>query len=628
MLTSDPTFPQTRASLVANRDTIDSILGFLRRHFALAVITTMIAWTGWAIHAQLTASHFVATAKLLVDPDAPTQLANQLANRQPQASFPDSNEVPTQVDLLSSDYVARKVINELDLTHDADLSRSGRLAGIRSSLARLIGDVRDDDVPAPLVPTMAQLRSYFDHSTDHSEERMRRTLNAFRRNLKIHAVPSSHIIDVSFSSSSPKRAAEIANAVANAIVRLELNADNEASQKAGAVSQNRLQDLRAQVERAQKDLVEFKSSNNFVSQAQIRDLVARVQTLRNAYDTALKLDAESQRPDVPVTKTRLIAAAAEPLEPDGANIALAFAAVTLVGASFGLGLGALRDARDRTFRTRDQVNSLLGVDCLALLPKLKRRNKLRRGNAHAPNKLFSRNNQFIEALRSVELAIENTNHGLTRSNRTKSNTTIIGVTSALPGEGKSTVAAALAFHMRQRVKRVLLVDCDMRNPYLSRLLSPKAHSGLSELTKGDVSRDAVVLSDTNENVNFLPARSDRRNGHNVPAPVDSLSMRDAFAGLRRQYDLIFLDLPPLAPVVDARAIADLIDGYLVVVEWGETKIDIVQHALAHAKSLNDKLMGIVLNKVELSRLGRYDRHLTEFYSTDYYFKDGHGLWTH
>ena len=114
MLTSDPTFPQTRTSLVANPDTIDSILGFLRRHFALAVITTMIAWTGWAIHVQLTASHFVATAKLLVDPDAPTQLANQLANRQPQASFPDSNEVPTQVDLLSSDYVARKVINELD----------------------------------------------------------------------------------------------------------------------------------------------------------------------------------------------------------------------------------------------------------------------------------------------------------------------------------------------------------------------------------------------------------------------------------------------------------------------------------------------------------------------------------
>jgi capsular exopolysaccharide synthesis family protein len=626
MLTNDPTFSQTHArpELVATTDTLDSILGFLRRHFALAAITTIIAWAVWTAHATLTAPHFVATAKLLVDPDAPAQLASQLANKEQRPSLPDSQEVPTEVDLLSSDYLARKVINDLDLVHDADLSGSGRLAAIRSTMTKLIASVRDDDLPAALVTPVAMLRSYLDQATDttdQSEKRMRRTLNAFRRNLKIHAVPESHIIDVSFRSSSPKRAAEIANAMANTMVRLELNTDNEATHKAGAWSQNRLQDLRAQVERAQKDLVEFRGTNTFAAQAEIRNLVARVQTLRNAYDAALKADAESARPDVPVSKARLIAAAAAPLDTDSPSVVLAFAVVTLVGASFGFGLGALRDVRDRTFRTRDQVVSLLGVDCIALVPKLKRRNMLRRGcHARAPSKLFSRNNHFIEALRSVELAIENSNHGLTRTN------TIIGVTSALPHEGKSTVAAALAFHMRQRVKRVLLVDCDMRNPYLSRVLSTKGHSGLSELTKGDVSRDDAVLYGPTETLNFLPARSDRRNGHAVPALVDSYNMRDAFAGLRRQYDLIFLDLPPLAPVVDARAIADLIDGYLVVVEWGETKIDIVQHALAHAKSLNDKLMGIVLNKVDLSRLGRYDRHLTEFYSTDY-FKYGNGLWT-
>lgn len=618
MLTSDPPYSPTRArpGLVMAPDTLDSILGFLRRHFALAVITTLIAWAGWTIQARLAAPHFVATAKLLVDPDAPVQLANQLANKPQQLSFPDTHEVPTQVDLLNSDYVARKVINDLDLIHDTDLSGPGKLHGIRSSLTKWIEGVREGDSGDPLRTMVAEFASYLarstDQTTDQSEAQMRRTLNAFRQSLKIHAVPSSNIIDVSFGSSSPKRAAEIANAVANTMVRLELTADNEATHKAGAYSQNRLQDLRAQVEKAQKDLSEFKGANTFASQAEVRDLVSRIQTLRSAYDTALKLDAEStRRPDVPITKTRLVAAAAAPLESDGPKFVLAFAVVTLLGAGFGFGLGALRDARDRTFRTRDQVTSLLGVDCIALLPKLKRRNKLK-SHARAPSKLFSRNNQFIEALRSVELAIESTRHGLTRSN------TIIGVTSTLPGEGKSTVAAALAFHMRQRVGRVLLVDCDMRNPYLSRVLSPKANSGLSELTKGDVSRDDAVLDGATENVNFLPARSDRRNGQNAPALVDSLSMRDAFAGLRGQYDLIFLDLPPLAPVVDARAISDLIDGYLLVVEWGQTKTDIVQHALAHAKQLNDKLIGIALNKVDVTRLGRYDRHLTQFYATEYY----------
>lgn len=243
MLMSDPTYSpiQARPGLVMAPDTLDSILGFVRRHFALAVITTIIAWAGWTIQARLAAPDYVATAKLLVEPDAPMQLANQLANKQQQPSFPDTHEVPTQVDLLSSDYVARKVINDLDLIHDADLSSPGPLTKLRSTLNKLSG-VRDGASPDPLVTTIARLGSYLSQSTDQmtaeSEARMRRTLNAFRRNLKIHAVPSSHIIDVSFGSSSPRRAAEIANAVANTMVRLEMNVDNETTHKAGAWSQN------------------------------------------------------------------------------------------------------------------------------------------------------------------------------------------------------------------------------------------------------------------------------------------------------------------------------------------------------------------------------------------------------
>lgn len=243
MLTSDPTYSQTRTrpGLVMAPDTLDFDPGFARRHFALAVITTIIAWAGWTIQARMATPSYVATAKLLVDPDAPMQLANQLANKQQQASFPDTHEVPTQVDLLSSDYVARKVINDLDLIHDADLSSPGPLTKLRSTVNKLIENVRDGDLPDPLVTTIARLGSYLNQSTEQmtgQEAQMRRTLNAFRLNLKIHAVPSSHIIDVSFGSSSPKRAAEIANAVANTMVRLEFNADNETTQKASAWSQN------------------------------------------------------------------------------------------------------------------------------------------------------------------------------------------------------------------------------------------------------------------------------------------------------------------------------------------------------------------------------------------------------
>ena len=223
--------------------------------------------------------------------------------------------------------------------------------------------------------------------------------------------------------------------------------------------------------------------------------------------------------------------------------------------------------------------------------------------------------QLFEALRSIELAA-----GLNDSKRP----VIIGVTSALPGEGKSTLAAALAFHVARRTRRVLLVDCDLRHPSLSRAICPGASCGLSEMADGAVSAEDAVRNGLALSVNFLPARSgtERPNGMTV---VDGRSMHDVFAGLRKQYDVILLDLPPLAPVIDARAVAELIDSYVLVVEWGETKIDIVRHALRAANGINGKLIGAVLNKVKLSSLTRYDRHLGEYYSADYFKGQGAAL---
>jgi Mrp family chromosome partitioning ATPase len=94
-------------------------------------------------------------------------------------------------------------------------------------------------------------------------------------------------------------------------------------------------------------------------------------------------------------------------------------------------------------------------------------------------------------------------------------------------------------------------------------------------------------------------------------------MRDVFERVRTQYDVVFVDLPPLAPVVDARAVADLIDAYILVVEWGRTSSDAVEHALRGAKKINELLIGTVLNKVNFNCLSRYDRHLWRYYADEY-----------
>jgi capsular exopolysaccharide synthesis family protein len=252
-----------------------------------------------------------------------------------------------------------------------------------------------------------------------------------------------------------------------------------------------------------------------------------------------------------------------------------------------------------------------------MLPKLKRGSSLARlysDRLEQSNDLVDSSNdsQFLEALRSIELAA--------RLNGSKK-AIMIGITSALPGEGKSTLAAALAFHLAQRSGRVLLVDCDLRNAYLSRTICPQASCGLTEMARGTVSREDAVRNRQNgqtDNMNFLPARSEI-SGWTNDEVVDSDTMREVFETLRRQYDVILIDLPPLAPVVDARAVADLVDAYVLVVEWGKTNSDVVQHALRSARLVRDKLIGAVLNKVDFSSMRRYDRHLTQYYGD--YFKD-------
>ncbi|HUZ33178.1 MAG TPA: AAA family ATPase [Xanthobacteraceae bacterium] len=588
------------ANVVTGPEMLESVLEFLRRHVVLVIATTFLAYAAWAAYLSLATPDFTGTAKVVADPHQAAVLSQQQS-----LSVIDTDEVPTEVNLLTSDSLAKKVVGELKLTQYPEFSQPGLPSRLVASL------VASDRVPAQLRWIATTIERHFSPQVDPADQALRRTLNIFQRHLKIKPVASSHIIDVSFRSSDPKRAALIANAVATGLSDLELHAKSEATQQANTWSQGRLQELRSQLEAAQKELVGFRGTNDIGSQVRLRDLATRIATLRKAYDGIVQHNAESvSRQDFPVAPASVAAAAAVPLESNSPDGPTAFAVVSFIGLFVGFGIGLLRDMRDRTFRTPAQFEAALGLDCVAMVPKLHGKAAMRRllGQANGPAKSL-RETQLVEALRSIEVVA-----GL---NRPGTGAIIIGVTSALAGEGKSTLAAALASHAARRGGRVLLIDCDLRNPSLSHAISPEASCGLSEVVRGTVSPEDAIRNGKTATIKFLPAGSElgRSDDH---AMVDGPSMRVTLANLRQQYDVIFLDLPPLAPVIDAWAVAESVDRYLLVVEWGKTKIDVVEHALRSAKGLNEKLFGAVFNKVNFNRLTRYDRNLKQYYSADYF----------
>jgi len=93
--------------------------------------------------------------------------------------------------------------------------------------------------------------------------------------------------------------------------------------------------------------------------------------------------------------------------------------------------------------------------------------------------------------------------------------------------------------------------------------------------------------------------------------------------LRESYDYVVVDLPPLAPVIDVRATSHLVDGYFLVVEWGRTKIDVVQHALNSAPLVHESLLGTILNKANMEFVGRYEMHRGEYYYNKHFSRYGY-----
>ncbi len=204
---------------------------------------------------------------------------------------------------------------------------------------------------------------------------------------------------------------------------------------------------------------------------------------------------------------------------------------------------------------------------------------------------------FSEAIRSIKVAID--------QSPTAAGGRIIGFTSSVPNEGKSSIATVVARWVAQTGARTLLVDCDLRNPTLSRTLSPGAMSGLLEVARNLAPLEKALWTDEATGMKFLPVAMKRNQAHSSEI-LASPQTRKFLDSLRSSFDYIFIDFSPLMPIVDVRVSTNLVDSYVYVVAWGQTRIEFAKRALHSARGVYDRLLGVALNKVNLTSVGRYE----------------------
>jgi succinoglycan biosynthesis transport protein ExoP len=383
-----------------------------------------------------------------------------------------------------------------------------------------------------------------------------------------------------------------------------------------------------------KSLAEIVSVSQTTNQAQVmlHDLESSAQTYRDLRNNFLQRYMETvQQQSFPITESRLITTATPPRRPSNPRILLVLMVGAAGGVIAGFGLGLLRDIKDQVFRTSDQVKSILHTDCIAVLPKVKAAATSNSGQPRTDygrleHRIIKRDqglfwtvidspcSRFAESIRAIKIAAD--------LNTSVDGSNVLAFTASLPNEGKSTVAVAVAQSIAHAGGRVVLLDADLRNPGLSRKLIPEAKVGLLEVLADQVTIEDALCLEPDTRLAFLPAVVNGRMAHSSNL-LASESTKMLFKRLRRSFEYIIVDLAPLAPVVDARAVTHLVDSFVLVVEWGRTGIDVVEHSLRMAPSVYDNLLGVVLNKTDLNMLRRHECHHREYYFSRYHGRYGY-----
>ncbi len=183
----------------------------------------------------------------------------------------------------------------------------------------------------------------------------------------------------------------------------------------------------------------------------------------------------------------------------------------------------------------------------------------------------------------------------------------IVITSSVPAEGKTFVAANLAQSIiRQPDRRVLLIDADLRASRLHVALGAPSTPGLTDYLRGEVDEYAIIQSGPDENLCFIPGGKDVSNPSEL---LPSDRMRHLLDVVTPMFDFVILDSPPASPVHDPIVLADLCDGVLFVVRAGVTDFEVAERAVAEFREKN--LLGVVLNGAEQgAAYGEYYNHYT------------------
>jgi exopolysaccharide transport family protein len=325
-----------------------------------------------------------------------------------------------------------------------------------------------------------------------------------------------------------------------------------------------------------------------------KDLMSR--TKQTGLETELK-----------TTNIRIVEKAEVPRGPIAPRKTRNYQLAVIIGLLLGIGLIMVFEHMDNTFKTPEDVKQHLGLPFLGMVPDVA---------ARAPTAHVARPSPLI--LKNPQSAVAEA-YRVLRTNLIFSTAEATGravvISSANPGEGKTTTVANLAASLALNGARVLAVDADLRRPTMHQHFGIAKTPGLSDLIVGKCQASEAIQTTRFKGLQVLPC------GYVPPNPAEllgSTSMKQVINALRTHYDWVLIDTPPILAMADTPVLCPVVDGIVLVIGAELSSRPAIQRAIDQISSVGGKVMGIVLNKVNLERNAYYyGQYYGEYYRSYY-----------
>ena len=385
---------------------------------------------------------------------------------------------------------------------------------------------------------------------------------------------------------------ELKKAIENAAATIEAEYQNAKKND----EQASLALVQAQTETMELDraAVEYdaRSSELHINEGILQNLISRMR------ETTMKATMESQN-------ARLVDPATPAADGDyvSPNIALNLGLGFVGGLSVGLAFACFVAFIDDRVKSSFDIESVVGLPLIGIIPQIKKMEQPDKAQIVANNA----DRQVSEAFLTL--------HSSLRLKDESKNAQCILITSTIPGEGKSFTATNLALTFAAHGERVAVVDCDLRKPNIHKSFRLENRKGVIDVCAGTTTIDEVVIRNVHPNLDVITTGGRAKNPTQI---LNGKGFELMISDLRKRYDRIFFDTPPLAAVSDAMIVLPLMDGSIFTIFFNRVRRKAAQFSARKLLEANVPVFGAVLNGLNLAVSGYYYAQYYDKSYKDYY----------